>query len=133
MTDLIPLNLKPLELVVPKSYGRCVRGRYQGAPSVSPDNALEAMGPVLESVLGSLTQVRAPSLPKPRVGRMLRYKPPKQHEESLLAQRLLHCLHRRLLQAACKQGLHRHYMVWPLDLCRHAEAATSRCMQNTLR
>jgi len=25
---------------------------------VSPDNALEAMGPVLESVLGSLTQAR---------------------------------------------------------------------------
>ena len=27
----------------------------------SPDNALEAMGPVLESVLGSLTQVGLPS------------------------------------------------------------------------
>jgi len=37
----------------------CSAGRrYQGAPSVSPDNALEAMGPVLESVLGSLTQAR---------------------------------------------------------------------------
>lgn len=108
-----------------------MRGRYQGAPSVSPDNALEAMGPVLESVLGSLTQVRAPTPTKPRDGQILRTKPTEQHEETLLAQRLVHCLHRRPLQAACKQGPHRRYMVWPLDLRRHAEAATSRCMQNT--